>query len=197
MEKIGTDLDMSDRELRRLKRSELLEILLDQSRENDALKIELEEKNRIIEELNAKLEDRKIDLQEAGTIAEASFKLNGVFEAAEKAAEQYLDNLKDLYEREQNLVSIKEVEAERQCALLLRAAKERCDSMKEEAKKHCEDMMQSTAEACLCRDNRNRRKMRLAGEKRYLRHQFQKKETLWLKKIRKSENLQLNRLKGN
>ena len=193
MEKIEVDLDLSDKELKRLKRSELLEILLDQSRENDALKIELEEKNRIIEELNAKLNDRKIVLQEAGTIAEASFKLNGVFEAAEKAAEQYLDNLKDLYEREQYLVSEKEVEAERKCALLLRAANEHCDSMKEDAKKHCDDMVQAAEAKCICKEKRSRRKMHLASEVRYLRNQFQKKEKLWLKKIRKSENLQRNR----
>ena len=99
MERAGTELELSDKELRRLKRAELLEMLLEQSRENEALMTELEEKNRIIEALNLKLENRKIDLKNAGTIAEASFKLNGVFEAAEKAAEQYLENLQDLCER--------------------------------------------------------------------------------------------------
>lgn len=107
MEKAGTEFELSDKELRRLKRVELLEMLLELSRENEALMLELEEKNRIIEALNLQLENRKIDLKHAGTIAEASFKLNGVFEAAEKAAEQYLENLQYLCEREQNPVSEK------------------------------------------------------------------------------------------
>ena len=107
MEKAGTEFELSDKELRRLKRVELLEMLLELSRENEALMLELEEKNRIIEAVNLQLENRKIDLKHAGTIAEASFKLNGVFEAAEKAAEQYLENLQYLCEREQNPVSEK------------------------------------------------------------------------------------------
>lgn len=107
MEKAGTEFELSDKELRKLKRVELLEMLLELSRENEALMLELEEKNRIIEALNLQLENRKIDLKHAGTIAEASFKLNGVFEAAEKAAEQYLENLQYLCEREQNPVSEK------------------------------------------------------------------------------------------
>ena len=107
MEKAGTEFELSDKELRRLKRVELLEMLLELSRENEALMMELEEKNRIIEALNLQLENRKIDLKHAGTIAEASFKLNGVFEAAEKAAEQYLENLQYLCEKEQNPVSEK------------------------------------------------------------------------------------------
>lgn len=107
MEKAGTEFELSDKELRKLKRVELLEMLLELSRENEDLMLELEEKNRIIEALNLQLENRKIDLKHAGTIAEASFKLNGVFEAAEKAAEQYLENLQYLCEREQNPVSEK------------------------------------------------------------------------------------------
>lgn len=148
IDKIGTEAGISDKELQRLKRGELLEILLDQSRENEALKIELEEKNKIIDELSSKLENRRIDLKNAGSIAEASFKLNGVFEAAEKAAEQYLENLQVLYEREQYLASKKEVEIERQCSMLLQAAKERCDYMKEETIKRCEDMEASVRKQC-------------------------------------------------
>ena len=72
---------MTDKEFKKLKRGDLLEVLLEQSRSIDDLKIQLQEKDDRIAFLNKKLEERKIDIQEAGTIAEASFKLNGVFEA--------------------------------------------------------------------------------------------------------------------
>ena len=96
---------MTDKELQRLKRGELLEMLLEQSKENDRLKEE-------VEELRAQLADRKIEIESAGTIAEASFKLNGVFDAAQAAAQQYLDNLQLLYDREEVNCVKKEEETE-------------------------------------------------------------------------------------
>ncbi|MBQ2327043.1 MAG: DNA repair protein, partial [Clostridia bacterium] len=70
-------------------RAELLEMLISQMKENERLQEQ-------VEELAAQLEDRRIMLEEAGSIAEASLRLNGVFQAAEKAAQQYLDNIKRL-----------------------------------------------------------------------------------------------------
>ena len=78
---------MTDKELRKLKRVELLEMLIEQSKENEELK-------RQLEEAKEKLESRDIMLRQSGSIAEAALKLNGVFEAAQKAAEQYLENVK-------------------------------------------------------------------------------------------------------
>ncbi|MBR2811224.1 MAG: hypothetical protein IKD69_07575 [Solobacterium sp.] len=87
---------MQDRDLQKLKRADLLEMLVELSKENDALKRELEEAQR-------KLEDRNIILREAGNIAEASLRLNGVFDAAQKAAEQYLENVRRLSSGQQPL----------------------------------------------------------------------------------------------
>lgn len=153
---------LSDKELQRLKRGELLEIMLEQSKENESLKMQLLEKDRQIEELKMKLDDRKIELSKAGTIAEASLLLNGVIEATEKAAEQYLDNLQDLCTREEMLWAQKEAEIEIQCTTLLQTTHERCAAMQEEAiqkcemmesdmKKHCEELL---AEAEQERKNR-------------------------------------------
>lgn len=80
---------MTDKELRKLNRSELLEMLLIQSKEVENLKKELEEANR-------KLEDRKIILENSGSIAEAALKLNNIFEIAQKTADQYLESVKHL-----------------------------------------------------------------------------------------------------
>ena len=78
---------MTDAELKKLKRHELLQMLLEQSKTVEALKKELEEKNRLLEE-------KEIKIKEAGSIAEAALKLNNVFEAAQAAADQYLHNIK-------------------------------------------------------------------------------------------------------
>jgi glutathione S-transferase len=83
---------MTDKELRRLKRTELLEMLLKVSKENEALRQQLDEANK-------KLEDRQILLTNAGSIAEAALQINDVFDAAQKAADQYLASVMRLADR--------------------------------------------------------------------------------------------------
>lgn len=78
---------MDGNELKKLSRSDLLQMLIEQVKENDRLKAELKERDRL-------LRDRQIKIQECGSIAEAALKLNGVFEAAQAAAQQYIDNVK-------------------------------------------------------------------------------------------------------
>ena len=78
---------MTEKELMKLKRSELLEIMLAQSKEIDSLREQLAE-------ANARLEDRNIAIEESGSIAEASLRLTKVFEEAQKAADLYLENIK-------------------------------------------------------------------------------------------------------
>ena len=78
---------MTEKELLKLKRSEMLEIMLAQSHEIDSLRKELEE-------VKAKLEDRKVRMKKAGNLAEASLQLTNIFEEAQKAADLYVYNIK-------------------------------------------------------------------------------------------------------
>ena len=73
---------MTDKDLKRLRRDELLEMLIAQSKRTEQLERELEE-------ARAALQSRDIFLEEAGSIAEAALRINGVFEAAQAAAQQY------------------------------------------------------------------------------------------------------------
>ena len=73
---------MTEKELRKLGRAELLELLLEQAREFETLEQRLNA-------AEAALQSQQLQLETCGSIAEASLKLNGVFEAAQKAAEQY------------------------------------------------------------------------------------------------------------
>ena len=80
---------MTDNELRRLSRAELLEILIRLTNENEELK-------RNLIDAEGKLNDRKIMIGESGSIAEAALKLSDVFAAAESAAKLYLENAERL-----------------------------------------------------------------------------------------------------
>lgn len=78
---------MTEKELRKLNRTELLELFLEQCRRNEALEKELNE-------VKAKLESKEIKIAQSGSIAEASLNLTGIFEEAQKAADLYLANIK-------------------------------------------------------------------------------------------------------
>ena len=47
-----------------------------------------------VEELKSQLADRTIQIKKAGSIAEASLKINKIFEVAQQAADEYLKSVK-------------------------------------------------------------------------------------------------------
>ena len=77
---------MTDKELKKLSRSELLELMLEQSREIDRLQEELAETKEALQERNLKIES-------CGSIAEAAAEVNSLFHAAQRAADMYLLNV--------------------------------------------------------------------------------------------------------
>lgn len=78
---------MTEKELHRLSRRELLEMLITRTMENERLKEELQQ-------VRNELSDRQLIQERAGSMAEAALRLNGVFEAADRAALQYLENIR-------------------------------------------------------------------------------------------------------
>lgn len=70
---------------------ELVELLAEQEREIQSLKQQLEEKEKLMEE-------RTLRLEQFGNIAQAALAVNEVFEAAQRAADQYVDSIKTVIE---------------------------------------------------------------------------------------------------
>ena len=106
---------MTERELRKLSRSDLLELLVAQRRENEQLRC-------LLDQAEAKLADRTLKINNAGSIAEASLQLNGIFTAAQDSCQCYMDNIKLLSERQSAI-----------CQQMEEETKERCDKMVSEA----------------------------------------------------------------
>jgi len=79
---------VDDKRLKKISKKELLEILLAQAKKIDELETELKE---VKEELNS----RRIEIKKSGSIAEAALKLNGIFELAQKTADEYVENVKE------------------------------------------------------------------------------------------------------
>ena len=78
---------MTEKELKKLNRYQMLEIIIMQTEEIQKLKAELEE-------TKAQLESKQINAAQAGNIAQAALALSGVFEAAQSAADLYLESIK-------------------------------------------------------------------------------------------------------
>lgn len=107
---------MTDRELRKLSRADLLQQLQEQQRENEVLYAQLQQTQKL-------LEKRQLAIDQSGSLAEAALKLSGIFEAAEAACQQYTDNIRTLSGRQEEI-----------CRKMEEETKEKCDKMLEQAK---------------------------------------------------------------
>ena len=82
---------MTDKEFKRLSRSELIDIIYQFQLQVD----ELTEQNK---ELERVLKDKRLRLSNAGNIAEAALEINNCFRNAQDAAEQYLNEIRAIRE---------------------------------------------------------------------------------------------------
>lgn len=121
-------------EMKKLKRIDLLDMLIEQGKENERLQLELEE-------ALDKLEQREIKINEAGSIAEASLSLSGVFEAAQEAAKKYLENIERLSGEQEKICAQIQVESERKADQLLLETREKCQLLEDETREKCEKMV--------------------------------------------------------
>lgn len=116
---------MKDKELKRLNRAELLELLLAESRRSTAL----EEKLKRAKE---QLASRELQKERAGSLAEAALNVNSVLEAADAAAKQFLEN-----------VERRHAEAEAEAAKLLTQTQERCEAMIAQAEREAAAILEA------------------------------------------------------
>lgn len=117
---------MTEQELRKLRRVDLLEILLDLSKENEVLRTQLE-KARV------QLTSRTIAIEKSGSLAEAALRINGVFEAAQAACEQYTLNMQQRVGQQEQICRDMEQKAQETCDRMLQDAKNEAAAIKDEA----------------------------------------------------------------
>lgn len=77
---------MTDRQLRRLSRGELVDIIY-------TLQLQQQKLQKENDELRTALENRQLRVEKAGSLAEAAIAVSGVMEAAQRAADLYLASL--------------------------------------------------------------------------------------------------------
>ena len=97
---------MTEKELKKLNRYQLLEIIIMQTEELEKVKAELEQTKEMLEKHN-------IELSRAGDIAQAALKISGVFEAAQSAADIYLESVKEYADKADKIIADAKAEAEK------------------------------------------------------------------------------------
>lgn len=110
----GGFFDMTDKEFKHLNRSDLVEIIYELQKNEQQLRTELEA-------LQTQLSSREIKIAQAGSIAEAAVGLNNVFETAQAAADQYLDQIHSM-----------NADTEKRCADLLEEARQNAAALKQQ-----------------------------------------------------------------
>lgn len=129
---------MTNKELKRLSRRELLEMMIDQEKEIERLQ-------KKVEKLEAEAADRTLKIEKAGSMAEAALALNGIFEAADAAVKQFTDSVKK--SAEQNDPGQPDVsDEEKKAAAILSEAEERAEALIKEAEQKKADILKEAEE---------------------------------------------------
>lgn len=126
---------MTEKDLRKLSRADLLEMLISQSQELSQLRTQLET-------AEAQLIKREIAIDKAGSLAEASLMLNGVFEAAEAAGQQYIENIRLLSERQEAVCRRMERETQEKTERQIAETEKICAAMEADTRIVCDEMVQ-------------------------------------------------------
>lgn len=80
---------MTDKEFKRLSRAQLIEIIYQ-------LQLQLEELTNKNESLEDALADKRLRINNAGDLAKAALEINDCFQNAQNAADQYLNEVKEI-----------------------------------------------------------------------------------------------------
>ena len=78
---------MTEKDLKKMNRYQLLELLIVQTERADKLQAKLEATEK-------QLKEQELKIASLGSIAEASLELNDIFQAAQNAADMYIDAAK-------------------------------------------------------------------------------------------------------
>ena len=114
---------MTEKELKKLNRYQLLELIILQTEQ-------IAELEKQLSHTKEQLDAQQIQSSQAGSIADAAMQLSGIFKAAQKAADTYLENVKRHTDNADRI----EAEATAAAEQLLEKARTEADSLTKNAK---------------------------------------------------------------
>ena len=128
---------MTGKDAKKLSRGDLLELLIEQTEENQRL-------TQKISRLEEALAQRLLVMQQSGSIAEAALAVSGVFEKAQDAADRYLLSIRKKEEESESLVS----QARQKAQAILEQTEKECEQYKKEVLDRCAQLERETESKC-------------------------------------------------
>ena len=125
---------LNPKSMRKLRKRELMELVQSQ---NSQL-LALQEK---VNQMQEQLDKREIIISESGSLAEASMRLSGVFEAAQKACDQYTENAAEAARR-------MKADTEQECTSMRESVLQECMNLRERTWQDCVDLREKTRQDC-------------------------------------------------
>lgn len=161
---------MKEKELKRMSRGELLQLLIDRTREIEHLQTRLSRAQGEVAHARTELADRSIAIEKAGSIAEAAIRVNKVFENAQKAADDYLNEIRQRRQEQEKTCERLLDEARQKAEEIIAQAGEKGGRMEQETQHRCEEMrLAAERDARHNWDEMNRRLEQLSSDNAALR----------------------------
>ena len=113
---------MTNNELKRLSRRELVDVIYQLKRNEEELQTK-------IVALETELQDKRIRIAEAGTVAQAAVDISGVLTAAQSAADLYLQEIESLRQDTEKACIEKVEETNRKVQAILAEGKKQYDDL--------------------------------------------------------------------
>ncbi|MCF0136163.1 MAG: hypothetical protein HUJ69_07050 [Lachnospiraceae bacterium] len=141
-----------ENEFRRMSRKDLVQIISQLREKNESLEDQLDA-------VKEQLEDKRLHMENVGSIAEAVLSINGVLEAAQAAADQYLEEVhamnassekkaEDIVNNAQRQAEDIVDKAQHQADTVIRKAEEEAGRTKVQTEKECADLRRQTEVYC-------------------------------------------------
>lgn len=160
---------MTEQDIKKLRKRQLRSLVLELSRKLEVSREELEKQKRLnakdvnvmksyhqqelfnkdqeykeeITYLREALNNREIAIEEAGSIAEAALKIQDIFNAAQEAADLYLENLSELTSQQTELTQKRDAESKERAEKLIMDAQKQSDEFLEATRIQCERMVET------------------------------------------------------
>ena len=128
---------MNSKEAKKLTRPELLELLIEQTEENQRL-------TQKITRLEEALAQRLLVMERSGSIAEAALSLSGVFTQAQDAADRYLLSIQKKQEEAEALLA----QARQRSQAILDRTETECEQYKKDVLARCAELERETQSKC-------------------------------------------------
>lgn len=149
---------MADKDIRRMNRQELLELLVERTRQNQDLQAQLSAARRELEQVRSQptvVEPPKAEEaapvrtpEQIGSLAEEAFRVSGILEAAQKSASYYLKNVERIYAEQTHICERVEAESRAKAAQLQQETEQKCRELREDARAMVDALLSETKNQC-------------------------------------------------